>query len=388
MSVDISFFLEPIRNLSSDDFPVGSLGKRITRYSEGAQFPTISKGDVVMFAIRDCRRSQTNVDQGFQKVRNSFGLLRDHFPATSIVDIGDIAAGDSVEDTYYAVTEVCTHIIKEGAVAVLLGGGQDLTYANYLAYEKLEQVVNLVCVDSRFDLGDVDDDIQADRFLQKIILHQPNVLFNFSNLGYQTYHIQLSEVELMQKLYFDIYRIGEVQFDLESVEPVVRNADVVSFDLSSIRTSDFACNYRSEPNGFFGQEACAIARYAGLSDKLSSIGFYEYDPELDPSGSASNLLAQILWYFVWGVAHRKGDYPFSDKENCIKYTVTIKNGNYNVVFYKSPRSDRWWMEVPYPSKRGVKYERHFVVPCSYSDYQMACREEIPNRWWQTFQKLG
>lgn len=387
MSQDISIFLEPLKPIESAALPIGALGRRMVRYTDEAGFPEITKGSVVIVAIRDSRRSSSNIEGGFHSVRDCLCGLKDHFSDLRIIDVGDIVAGNTVDDTDYAVTQVCSHIIREGAIAVLLGGGQDFTYANYLAYEKLEQVVNLVSVDSRFDIGDVDEPISSDRFLQRIILHQPNVLFNFSNLGYQAYHVLPSEVELMKKLFFDVYRLGEVQADLESVEPIVRNADILSFDLSAIRKSDHVGNHRSEPNGFFGQEACAIARYAGLSDKLSSIGFYDYNPSNDER-SNSLLLGQMLWYFLLGVSTRKGDYPFADKEEYTKYIVTIKDGNYDIIFYKSPRSDRWWMEVPYPTKRGVKYERHFVVPCSYSDYLMACKEEIPNRWWQTFQKLG
>jgi formiminoglutamase len=44
--------------------------------------------------------------------------------------------------------------------------------------------------------------------------------------------------------------------------------------------------------------------------------------------------------------------------------------------------------VPYPSVKGERYERHFMVPCGYSDYLQACKDEMPDRWWQTYQKLG
>ncbi|MBL4587322.1 MAG: formimidoylglutamase, partial [Flavobacteriales bacterium] len=334
--------------------------------------------------------SEVNADleDGINAIRRKLYGLKDHFAATEIVDLGNIRPGETVEDTYYAVSSSVSSIIKEGGIAVILGGGQDLTYANYLAYEKLEQVVNLFCVDSRFDLGDAEDELAADRFLQKIILHQPNVLFNYSNLGYQSYHVDEKEIDLISKMYFDAYRLGEVQNSIESVEPIVRNADMVSFDLSSIRQSDNPANYRSEPNGFYGEEACAIARYAGLSDKLTSIGFYDSNTSSDKSGQASHLVAQIIWYFISGISNRKADYPFADKEEYLKYTVFIEDGQYEIIFYKSQRSDRWWMEVPYPSKRGAKYQRHFMVPCSYEDYQMALNEEIPDRWWQTYQKLG
>lgn len=388
MVSDIALFFEPLALDLLNVNEEGILGSRIQTFSDQDEFPEISKGSVVLFGVSEYRRTNCkgNADV-LTAIRKELYQLKDHFGSLPILDLGNISPGQTVEDTYYALSNSVAAIVKQGGIAVILGGGQDLTYANYLAYEKLEQVVNLVCVDSRFDLGDVNDELIAGRFLQKIILHQPNVLFNFSNLAYQTHHVLPKEVELMKKMYFDIYRLGEVQNRIEDVEPIVRNADAVSIDVSSIRKSDLPSNYRNEPNGLYGEQACAIARYAGLSDKLSSIGFYDF-MENGADTQSAKLVAQMLWYFLSGVTNRKNDYPFVDKNEYLKYTVSIENGQYDIIFYKSQRSDRWWMEVPYPSKRGEKYQRHFMVPCSYNDYQRACEDQVPDRWWQTFQKLG
>ncbi|MCF8464452.1 MAG: formimidoylglutamase [Flavobacteriales bacterium] len=388
MVSDIAIFFVPVPSELVEHNDEGTVGSRIKTFSEGVGFPDIEKGSVVLFGVAEDRRSSCKTTvEALNSIRKELYQLKDHFGKLNILDLGNINPGESVEDTYYAVSNSVAAIIKQGGIAIVLGGGQDLTYANYLAYEKLEQVVNLVCVDSRFDLGDVNVDMKATQYLQKIILHQPNVLFNFSNLAYQSHHALVTEVELMKKLYFDVYRLGDVQNKIEDVEPIVRNADSVSIDMSCIRSSDFPSNYRSEPNGLYGEETCAIARYAGLSDKVSSIGLYDALSNCEDLQS-TKLTAQVLWYFLSGVGNRKQDYPFADKNEYLKYTVSIEKGTYDIIFYKSQRSDRWWMEVPYPSKRGEKYQRHFMVPCSYNDYQRACENEVPDRWWQTFQKLG
>lgn len=389
MVSDIALFFEPISVDLSDCRTEGTIGEKIQSFLNVGEFPEINQGSIAVFAVSENRRSKgsSRKPDSFEVIRRSFYQLKDHFGDQKILDLGNIGPGETVEDTYYAVTNSIASIVKLGGIAVMLGGTQDLTYANYLAYEKLEQIVNLTCVDSRFDLGDVQDDISNERFLQKIILHQPNILFNFSNLAYQTHHVLPKELDLLKKMYFDAYRLGEVQQNLEEVEPIVRNADVLSFDLSSIRSSDYPSNERSEPNGLSGQEGCAIARYAGLSDKVTSVGFYNA-MGIGTSQVSAELVAQLLWYFIWGVSNRKKDYPFADKNEYTKYIVTLNDGKYDVIFYKSSRSDRWWMEVPYPSKRGARYQRHFMVPCSYQDYLAACEEEVPDRWWKTFQKLG
>ncbi|MCI5055002.1 MAG: arginase family protein, partial [Flavobacteriales bacterium] len=229
----------------------------------------------------------------------------------------------------------------------------------------------------------------SDGFLNKIILHQPNYLFNFSNIGLQTYFENPDQILLMNKMFFDVYRLGEInKTNLPETEPIVRNADVVSFDVSAIRKSDAVGTSANSPNGFYGEEACQIVKYAGMSDKLSSIGFYEYNPRYDINNNTAMLIAQMVWCCIDGYYSRKKEFPISNKSEFLKFRVVLEDQSHEIVFYKSQKSDRWWMDVPYPMSKSVKYERHHLVPCSYKDYQQACDEDMPEKWWKTYQKLN
>jgi hypothetical protein len=95
----------------------------------------------------------------------------------------------------------------------------------------------------------------------------------------------------------------------------------------------------------------------------------------------------MIWYLLDGYFARKGDYPVADKSDYTKYRVMLKNNKYELLFYKSNKSDRWWMDVPYPPDKTLKFERHHFVPCTYNDYLTACNDEMPDRWWNTYQKL-
>src|SRR5436190_19455638 len=107
--------------------------------------------------------------------------------------------------------------MKEEIIPILLCGNHDLTFAHYVAYQKLEETVNIVSVDAYFDLGNTEENLRSHSYLGKIILHEPNFLFNFSNIGYQTYFVGHDQIELMENLYFDAYRLGEVRKNMEEV---------------------------------------------------------------------------------------------------------------------------------------------------------------------------
>jgi arginase family enzyme len=383
---DISIFFEALsKDFSGAEYP---FMQGNTLFFEGGEFPDFSKAEIAILGVIEDRGAVNN--QGCahapDAVREKLYRLQKSSGAIRIVDLGNIKRGHQLSDTYFALSAVVAELLRKSIVPVIIGGGQDLTYAQYAAYESLEQTVNIVAVDSGFDLGAMQQKIDSGSYLGQIIMHEPNYLFNFSNIGYQTYFVAPETIALMEKLFFDAYRLGFVRGNMEEVEPVLRNADMISFDISAVRYADAPGNGNASPNGFYGEEACQIMRYAGMSEKLTSAGFYEVNPALDQRGQTAFLAAQMIWYFLDGFANRKKDLPFTSKQGYVKYRVAVKNTDHEIVFYKSTRSDRWWMEVPYPTSK-TRFGRHHMVPCSYKDYQTACSEEMPDRWWQTFQKL-
>lgn len=387
--MNFSEFFEPI-NLNQGDLNHNYLNNSFVNAISLYNGQDLKEFNVALIGVGEERGSFSNsgTSQAPNHVRKYLYKLNKLGGSSKIIDFGNLKIGATLNDTYFALSSILEELIKLEIIPIVIGGGQDLTYSNFLAYKNLEQTVNLVSIDSNFDLGEPDTEISSTNFLTKIILHQPNFLFNYSNIGYQSYFVDKSEIELMNKLFFDVYRLGQVQKNIEDVEPIVRNADIISFDVSCIRQSESPGNANASPNGFYGEQACQISRYAGLSDKLTSIGFYEINPEFDNNGQTAHLVAQMIWYFLDGFNNRKKDFPVGSRKPYTKYRVNLQNGENELVFYKSDKSERWWMDVPYPSHQKIKYERHLLVPCSYKDYQTACEDEMPDRWWQTFQKLA
>ena len=392
MSLSVFFSAIDIQEFTPQSgFFRSQIGASILAY--GRDFPDLEteKPDLALFGVQDDRMSTGNSGcaDGANAVRKQLYVLYQGDYDLRLADLGNIRAGETVADTYAAVKAVCAELIKDGILPVIIGGGQDITYAQYLAYEKLEQRVDVSIIDSRFDIDQEQTEsapLNAQTYINHIILHEPDYLFNLNNLAYQTYFVSKESIAMYEKLYFNAMRLGLIAGQVDHAEPIIRSADMVSFDMAAIRYSDAPGCAHSTVNGLFGDEACQLCRYAGMSDKLTSIGFYEYNPTLDRREQTALLLAQMIWYFIDGFYGRKHDAPLVPKSAYITYRTSVHNDAYELVFVKSKKSDRWWMQVPYSGSKSVN-ERYHLVPCRYEDYQTAVSGEMPDLWWKTHQKL-
>lgn len=381
-------FLSPVSDLvlaHNELLSSQALGRRFKIHSLQNGIPDLDDVDIAILGVLENRNDVNYIGEEFQldDIRKSlYGL----FPGswnTTIADLGNINKGESVEDTYFALKTAISILVKKNIIPIILGGTQDLTYANYRAYDNLMPMVNIVNVDSKFDLGDSAKPIKNNSFVGKVILDQPYNLFNYATIGYQTYFNSQEEIDLMDSLYFESYRLGEISNDISVVEPVLRDAHIVSIDLTSMKGAEVSLNQKYSPNGLDGKEICAISRYAGISNKVTSFGIYEYKPSKDDS-MTSMLVSQIIWYFIEGVNYRVNDDDFSEDRNYQKF-ITLVDAQ-ELVFYKSNKTGRWWIEIPFLAEVNNKLKRHTLLPCMHQDYLDACHNKLPDRWYKAFQK--
>jgi arginase family enzyme len=371
-------FLQPVSTAVEEYISTLSnqtLGKKVVLHSH-TDFPVLENIALALITVNENRgAAKSNDNYDFDAFRKSFYGLYPGNWNVALADLGTIEAGASIEDTYFVLKKIVEELVKKKIIPIVIGGSQDLTYAMYRAYDQLDQMVNLVAVDNQFDFAK-DNALPSDSYLSKIIMDEPTNLFNYANLGYQTYFNSQEEIDLMEKMYFEAYRLGEISNQIAVAEPVFRDADLVSFDLNAVQSSYSGNFVAFQPNGLNGKEICALTRYAGISDKVSAIGIFNSDI----TKQESILIAQMLWYFIEGYCFRSNEYPFGSKENFVKYIVPIQEEE--LVFYKSPNTGRWWIEIPFLTPVHNKLKRSTLLPCTNEDYLAACEQEIPERWWK------
>ena len=375
--------LNPGIYAEKDRWGITQVGRLIDSHTAD-HFPEVKFAEIAIFNVPEYDGSKNKVAGQDCKIRASFYQLHQE-KLPRIVDLGTLQLMPTRKESFKKVQDVCEALLHEGVIPIIIGGGHDVSYAVYKAYAALEKYITLTSVDKSFDIGLEEDNLASYSHLGKVISHNPSHLFHYVNLGYQSYFVSNMATEMLKGMNFDIIRLGDLKANFQEVEPVMRNTDFLSFDISAIQFAYAEANVYSSPNGLNGEEACKIMRYAGVSDKLSAVGLFEYNQELDVNNQTAQLLAQMIWYFIDGYKMRKQELN-PNLKNCIKYTVAFEDGKNEIIFYKSQTSGRWWMGVPF-KKEGKKQLQNYFVACSYRDYEVANQGEVPERWLKTYNKF-
>jgi len=353
------------------------LGKSIQVHTEKLGFPELSEVKIALIGIQESRNSYYPVmEYDINAFRREFYQLYPGNWTVSVADLGNLPSGETTEDTYYALSEITTYLRQTGVIPVVLGGSQDLTVALYRSFEQSNQWVNIVSVDNRFDFSQEEELISGRSYMSEIIMQNPSKLYNFTNLGYQSYLIAQEELDLMDKLFFEAFRLGDVLDHPKKTEPVFREADIASFDMKVLSGLADGTLSKGMPNGIDSRTICALSRYAGISDRISVLGCFD----LSNSTIFHKLLAQIIWYFIEGVNNRFDEYPVATSQGFMRYTVQMSDRE--LGFFKSNKSQRWWMEMNTENYLDNKSNRSALLSCTHQDYLDACNDVLPDRWWK------
>ena len=368
----LSDFLNPLRpdELNEDNgFTDGQIGTHIRIFED--EMPDLDSTEIVLIGSGEIRGGNRTVGEA-----NSADIIRKHFyrlhywhDQINIADLGNIRPGASLNDTYAAIRTVAGSLVDAGKTVVLLGGSHDLMLGLYHSYRDKKAQIEATCIDAKIDLRS-DSPFREENFLLEMLTSEPNFMRHYNHIGFQSYFTHPRMLETMDKLRFDCFRVGVVKDMIEEMEPVIRNTNLLGFDIAAIKNSDAPGNLLT-PNGLSGEDACTLIRYAGMSPALDMLGIFGYYPHTDKDELTAAQIAQMLWYFVDGRNKRLQESELEERHNFNEYHTAF--AEVDTLFLQSKRTQRWWMQLP--NKK--------FISCSYNDYLNASQNQIPERWLRT-----
>lgn len=361
-------FLDPVdlpQVLEDGDLKEGQIGKSIDIFQDA--FPDLTHADIVIASCDELRGDGQlgSASAETDAVRKELYSLYYWHKQIKLADIGKIKTGMHVSDTYAAIKTVAKEVIQQNKIFLLIGGSHDLVLAVYEAYREMNKVIEVTGIDAYIDLS-LDNPVRSKNFLMELLTGDPNFIRHYNHIGFQSYYIHPHMLETMDKLRFDCYRLGKVKEHIEEMEPSFRSSDMVMFDVAALGAATFWDG--SSPNGFNGEEACTLMRYAGMSDRLKALGIYGYDKKRDPQLNLAKQIAQMIWYYIDGVQYGRSEANLNEQDMFIE--CHLEFAAIETTFLKSRKTGRWWMKMP-----DGKY-----VPCAESDFNAAGNNELPERW--------
>ncbi|MDA9106803.1 formimidoylglutamase [Flavobacteriaceae bacterium] len=347
-----------------------AIGKAITIYGDDQS--SLKGFDIALIGLSESRKS-SEVNKKYIDInsfRKEFYSLFCGDWNVNIIDMGDVINGEDISDTYFALKTINESLLEKNIISFFIGGTQDLTFPLYQAFAKKGDYVNLTSIDNKFDFGQIKKDFDSSSYMSKILMEKDNKLSHYCNLGFQTFLNSQEEIDLLEKLQFESHRLGKINKKIDLIEPSLRYTDLLSIDFRSVKASElnFIHNY---PNGFESSEICSIARYAGMSDRISCVGVFE----VFQNSISSALLAQAVWYFIEGFSLRIIEDPKSENFKGKSYHMDLEN--HQIKFYQSDISQKWWFELI--EENNNKLMDVSLYPCGHEDYLEACNDDISDK---------
>ena len=371
MSLDL---LKPVSDSLIDElnenYLQGSIYKKLAIHTSSFGIPDLESTNVCIIGLDEYRNSffQSSA-QDLDSLRREFYKLKFSNWKLSISDLGNLPNGNTVDDTYHALYEICKELLSKKIVLIIIGGSNDLIYPIFKSFDSYSDKVNIVSIDNQFDLYQESELVSGRTYMNKIIIDDSNSLNDFTNIGYQRHLCSHDELQLMEKLFFEYISLGEISENNMKAEPIMRNSNIVGFDMKSLSFSASFDQNEGNPNGIDSRLACILTKYAGQSNKTNFLGLFE----LSNNKVSSKLYSEIIWYFLDGVDKRIIESDFNDSQTFNKYIV--QTSGRDIIFYKSKISEKWWMLVDTSKNKSISY-----LPCLESDYLDALNDNIPIRW--------
>ncbi len=246
-------------------------------------------------------------------IRTQFYKLTNFGVDAKIFDIGDTIIQKTLEKTHETHTEIVEQILRDGKKIIILGGGNDISYADGRAMAKVFGFENWIAfnIDAHFDVrADFppnsgtpyrqlleEEFVKPENFFETAYQSQANSQFYFDYLKRKS--VNLASLEKMRRNAG--YNFVKMAADFQAMFINRKNIREMSFffgfDVDSVRASDAPGVSAASPIGLTAEEFVELAKLAGENAQTRIIEFTETNPNFDIDNRTTKLVAIAMHRF-------------------------------------------------------------------------------------------
>lgn len=342
-------FIIPPREFKTEKWQIGN---RIT--SE------ITENSIVLLFVSDFRGAGGEAEvHTCNSVRKYFYRLSGLDFEIPVADLGNLISGKTLQDSHYVIQEVVSACLYKNAIPVIIGGSNDFSFSLFSALNFHQKNNNYTQISNVVSLSSEGEMISEKNFLNRLFSSKNFSIKNFHLLGYQKHLNETDSVKLIKEVEFDILRLSDMMSSTERTEPFFRRADLVTVNCDAVESFSDAFSIHPQVNGLNRREICAYMKEIGLSEKLKSVGIFNYNIESE-NPLNHQLLAQMLWYLAEGINIQKS-HP--KERNYETFYVMVDDKDY--AFKRDTFTNLWYF--------GDDENIENCTPCSKEDYENAKR---------------
>ena len=248
-------------------------------------------------------------------IRQQFYKLTTFNVKKRVFDLGNITISGTLESTHETLTAVVKQILSDGKRLIVLGGGNDISYADGRAMAEVfgQDWWIGVNIDAHLDVRIAEERNSGTPYRQ--LLEEKHLRPDyFYEVGYQSHFASPIYYDYIRNL--GVNRISleilrsRTEADLELKESIRQKFigqsaslnTFFGFDMDAVRAADAPGTSRPSPLGLRAGEFIQLVKYAASLANTKIIEFTEVNPTFDIDDRTTKLVAIGMHRFCTGIA--------------------------------------------------------------------------------------
>ena len=281
---------------------------------------SLQAGDIVLLGVCNevgvlANGGRAGAMEGPIYFRKAFTRLTDGCLAErGLWDAGDVPSSVDYPVFFEAAEAVVAACLRKGAFPIVIGGGHDCAYGNYLGICALldQPPPAVINIDAHLDMRQVEGPSSGNPFYRMLEHGLPGEDLAAIGLLHErnsTAHVAYAKG---RGAYLYFMEPGKELQVLDEVKAVLRRFHAkgrrihASFDVDSIGAAWASGVSALNPWGISSDTAIQLARAFGRCPSVALFDLMEYSPAFDRDGRTGWLLAFLVSEFIQGLNEREG----------------------------------------------------------------------------------